>query len=452
MIGHSRYNTSSPIAPRRSRTPDTPQIMTGQLRNLVLALGFAVHLIRRRLASGGWRSDARTRNGRIGPVARLAPGPRILLHGVSVGETNALEPLVDALAASPLQPDVVVSSSTETGFERARRMHGARREVVRFPLDFTWMAERFLDELRPDLVVLAELELWPSFLAACARRSIPVCVVNGRMSARSFHGYRMSRPLVRRMFSRLALVAAQTEAYRERFAALGVPVEQTCVVGSLKWDAARQVPDAATARDLADALGIDRSRPLVVAGSTGPGEEEVLLAALPRGCQLLLAPRNPDRWDQVAGLRAGMPRRSRERQLGRSEVILLDTIGELTAAYLLADAVFIGRSLSPLGGSNPLESVALGKPTVIGPHHENFAGVVADLVEAGGMVVSADPMKVVGEWLADPAAGEAVAARGLDAVAGHRGTAAATAALVLRLLEDLGPRSRSSSTCTQSAG
>ncbi len=437
-----------PCIPPRAR-------MIGQLRNLALGFGFAIHLVRRRVQTGAWRTDGRTRNGALGTVRRRARGPRILVHGVSVGETNALQPLVEALASSRAAPDVVVSTSTETGFERARRIHGADREVVRFPLDFTWMARRFLDDLRPDLVVLAELELWPTFLAECARRGIPVCVVNGRMSARSYRGYRAWRPFVRPMFSRLALLAAQTESYRERFTELGVPASRTCVTGSLKWDAARQTPDAAAAREIAEAMGIDPSRPLIVAGSTGTGEEEALLRHLPPGCQILLAPRNPDRWDEVARLRPGMPRRSLclpprappgHPQFSSAEgdghapadrpsdVFLLDTIGELGAAYLLADAVFVGRSLAPMGGSNPLEPVALGKPTVIGPHHENFAGVVADLVTEGGLVVSERPMAVIARWLEDPSAAEAVAAGGARAMTRHQGTATATANRVLELL------------------
>ena len=455
MIGHRPYN--SPRAPRSPRGAH----MTAQLRNLALGLGFAIHLVRRRLQTGAWRNDARTRSGRLGEVPRRADGPRVLVHGVSVGETSGLAPLVEVLATSPQAPDVVVSVSTETGFARARDLHGVDREVVRFPLDFTWMVRRFLDDLRPDLVVLAELELWPTFLAECARRGIPVCVVNGRMSARSYRGYRIWRPFVRGMFSRLALVAAQTEAWRERFAALGVPAERTCVTGSLKWDAARQTPDAGTAREIAGALGIDRSRPLIVAGSTGPGEEAALVRELPPDCQLLLAPRNPDRWEEVARLRPGTPRRSfgHRRQTAAGDhqgppggpsvdhppsarpapahppdVFLLDTIGELGAAYQLADAVFVGRSLVPVGGSNPLEPVALGKPTVIGPHHENFAGIVADLVAERGVVVSARPMEVIARWIGKPAEGEAVASAGLRAVERHRGVAARTAVRVSGLL------------------
>ena len=454
--------------------------MTGlPLRDFALALGLVAYTVKKRLRTGSWRTGVRARNGRVGSLERRAKGPRILVHGVSVGETHALEPFVEALAASPLAPDVVVSASTATGFERAVRIHEGRREVVRFPLDFTWMAARFLDGVRPELVVLAELELWPSFLAACARRGIPVCVVNGRLSERSYRGYRRWRPLSRRMFRRLAWVSAQTETYRDRFVALGVAADRAVVGGSLKWDAALKQPDVADAAALAGALGIDRSRPLIVAGSTGPGEEEVLLRGLPDGCQLLLAPRRPERWDEVAGLVPGMPRRSggggvggggggmggygrsmrvggrcmpeggqsihgsgqkhaddneRRRRGKPPSVFLLDTIGELPAAYLLADAVFVGRSLVPMGGSNPLEAVALGKPAVIGPHHENFAGVVAELVAAGGLVVSEDPMAVIAGWLEDPVAALGVVAGGRRALERNRGSAERAVGGVVGLL------------------
>ena len=433
--------------------------MTGQLRDLALCVGLAAYGVRKRLATGVWRTDLTTRSGTVGDLVRQAPGPRILVHGVSVGETNALEPFVDALAASKSRPDVVVSASTATGFERARRIHTGRREVVRFPLDFTWMVSRFLDAVRPDLVVLAELELWPTFMAACTRRRIPLCVVNGRLSERSFRGYRGGRALTRQLFRRLDLVVAQTETYRARFVALGTPADRVVVGGNLKWDAARRDPDPALAAVLAAQLGIDRSRPLIVAGSTGPGEEDALLRSLLHGCQLLLAPRNPDRWDEVAALVPGMPRRSEGRRGGGSggggglgtlgapggpggpggdnnsppRVFLLDTLGELAAAYLLADAVFVGRSLAPMGGSNPIEPVALGKPAVIGPHHENFAGVVAELVREGGLAVSAEPMAVIEAWLGDEAARKAVVAGGARALERNRGSAARAAERVLRV-------------------
>ena len=419
--------------------------MTGRLRDLALGAGYLAFAAGQLLRTGRWRSDARTRNGRVGAPRRRAPGPRLLVHGVSVGETNALVPLVEALAGDAAAPDVVVSASTATGFARARQLHGDGREVVRFPLDLTWMVGRFLDAVRPDAVVLAELELWPTFIAACARRRIPVCVVNGRLSARSHRGYRAFRPLVRPMFSRLALVVAQTETYRARFVELGVPGPRAVVGGSLKWDAALQGADPARARALADALGIDAAKPLVVAGSTGPGEEEALIRDLPEGCQLLLAPRRPERWDEVAALVPGMTRRSAgppgsppgddaTPPTPRPPIFLLDTIGELAAAYLLADAVFVGRSLAPMGGSNPLEPVAAGKPSVIGPHHEHFEDIVATLASRGALEVSREPMRVIRRWLTDAGARRDVVLAGRRALAAHRGASARTAEMVLGLL------------------
>lgn len=412
--------------------------MTGKLRDLVVGAGYLTFSLGQRLRTGRWRSDARTRNGRVGTLARRAPGPRILVHGVSVGETNALVPLVEALARSPAAPDVVVSASTTTGFERARQLHGGRREAVRFPLDLTWMVDRFLDTVRPEAVVLGELELWPTFMAGCASRGIPVCIVNGRLSARSFRGYRRWRALARPIFSRLSLVVAQSEAYRARFVELGVPAPRTVVDASLKWDAARQEPDPDAARALAGALGIDGAAPLIVAGSTGPGEEEALIRELPPGCRLLLAPRKPERWDEVAALVPGMRRRSGPTEpASNPRVCLLDTIGELTAAYLLADAVFVGRSLAPMGGSNPLEPVAAGKPTVIGPHHEHFADIVATLADCGALKVSAEPMRVIAGWIGDAAAREEVVRAGRRALDRHQGTAARTAELVMRALSNV---------------
>ena len=418
--------------------------MTGTLRDLAVGAGYLAFAAEQRLRTGQWRSDARTRNGKVGEVKRGAPGPRILVHGVSVGETNALVPLVEALASSPAAPDVVVSASTSTGFERARQLHRDSREVVRFPLDLTWMVARFLDAVRPDAVVLAELELWPTFMAACARRGIPVCVVNGRLSERSFRGYRAWHLFVRPMFSRLALVVAQTDVYRARFVELGVPGPHAVVGGSLKWDAAQTEPNPVAARALASSLGIDTAKPLIVAGSTGPGEEEALIRHLPGGCQLLLAPRNPDRWDEVAALVPGMKRRSTPPAAAPADdeppptpgppVFLLDTIGELTTAYLLADAVFMGRSLAPMGGSNPLEPVAAGKPTVIGPHHEHFEDIVTTLSAGGALVVSADPMRVIAGWIGDSVARKAVVRAGRNALAAHRGASARTAGLVLGIL------------------
>ncbi len=417
--------------------------MIGIIRDAALGLALGPYAVKHRLKTGRWRDDLRTRNGRVGELQARRPGPRILLHGVSVGEIHAVAPLVRSLMRSRVSPDLVVSASTDTGYARAVELYGGSCEVVRFPLDLTWMVRRFLDAVRPDVVALAELELWPSFLAACGARDIPVCVVGGRLSRRSFRGYSMGRPVVAPMFRGLALVVAQSEEDRSRFEWLGVRPHRTAVGGSLKWDAWLNIAngagdEGARARRLGAALGIDPARPLIVAGSTAPGEESALLDQLPLGYQLLLAPRDPNRWPQVARLRPGIRRRTapgdQAGDASGASVFLLDTLGELTMAYRLADAVFVGRSLVPMGGSNPLESVTLGKPTVIGPHHENFRGVVQALLEDDGIVVSSDPMRVIRGWLTDSVARDIVVKGGMRAIKRNSGASERTARELLKVL------------------
>lgn len=341
----------------------------------------------------GWKE-------RFGKTEPLPPVPqdsrgRVLLHAVSVGEVGALRTLVPLLVAGGA--NVVVSATTDTGIVRARELFASTCHVVRYPLDFSWSVRRFLDAVRPDAVGLVELELWPNFVDACTARHIPVCVVNGRLSERSFKRYRKIRWLLRRVFASLAFAAVQDEEYRERFECMGVPAEKCIVTGSVKWDNARVEDAVAGAAELARELGIDRTRPLVVAGSTGPmrhGCEEALLhRACPPGVQLLCAPRKQERFDEAAAALPGCVRRSLTRGTGptpssstRPTRFLLDTIGELRQAYSLADVVVVGRSFGYLYGSDPLEPVGLGKLTVIGPSVSDFSSIVATLERDGGVL------------------------------------------------------------------
>ena len=408
-------------------------VMTGTLWNIALGTGLAAYGLIDRMRTGRRRDDWRTRNGDVAIEAK-GSRPRVLIHGVSVGEVNAAAPLISALAQGATAVDVVLSASTTTGFRRATEQFGSRIPVVRFPFDFTWMVDRFLDRVDPDAVVLMEQELWPGFLRACEVRGVPVILANGRMSDASFDRYRRMGGWSRRLLGRLALVICQSDAYRTQFESLGVPQSKTAVVGSLKWDGTRPSDDSGRSREIARSLGIDPALPLVVAGSTGPGEEALLVAGRPDGVQLLLAPRRPERWDEVAALAPGAPRRSLGQSSGGGptggQVFLLDTIGELTDAYRLADAVFVGRSLVPLGGSNPLEPAGLGKPAVIGPHHENFRDVVDTLVAGGGLAVSDDPWSVLRAWIEDPEDRRRVGTAAQATVEANRGTARRTADLV----------------------
>ncbi len=479
---------------------------------LTAALLASPVVVARLLARGKWKTDWRGRFGHVrvldapassGSDTPARPHPAtVLVHGVSVGEVAATRQLVDHLAA---RARVVVSSTTDTGVARARSLYGTRHPVVRYPLDLSWMVRRFLDAVRPDVVALTELEVWPNFVTECTRRGIPVCVVNGRLSASSYRGYRRARGWVRPIFRQLAAVGAQTETYARRFADLGVPRDRVRVTDTMKWDtsggplpprpattapattpppteapatapattppsieAVATDPTATTppaAEALAAALGLDRTRPLIVAGSTGPGEEEELIATRPAAAQLLLVPRKPERFDAVAALHPGIRRRSRGRSrsgnpegtapvaqpptadraqspaaraavqaAAPTDLFLLDTMGELELAYALADVSIVGRSFVPMGGSDPIPPVAAGCATIIGPHHENFADVVSALEAGGGITVTAAPMNAAARLLEDTAARRRMARNGQRVIEGHRGASARTADLVLGLL------------------
>jgi 3-deoxy-D-manno-octulosonic-acid transferase len=385
-------------------------------------------------------------NERFGHVAPLpAKGRRrLMVHGVSMGEQGALRTLVPMLVDGGA--DVVVSASTDTGMGQARKLFGQMPgvTVVRYPLDFSSSVRRFLDAVAPDAVALCELEVWPNFIAECSRRSVPVAVINGRLSAKSFKGYKRLRPILRPTFARLALAAVQDEAYADRFRAMGVPDQRVTVSDTMKWDTAHIADDVEGAQELAAALGIDRSRPLVVAGSTSEGEERLLHDACPPGVQLLCAPRKPERFDAAAADLPGCVRRSGGGASGglgsTKQRFLLDTLGELRKAYALADVVVVGRSFglpgAQKGGSDPIEPVALGKATIIGPSYANFTTVVRTLEEAGGLdVASAGELRVVlGGLLSDAAKRAAMTRRGRACIREHQGSTRRHATLLLAML------------------
>jgi len=341
----------------------------------------------------GWRE--RFGNIEALPTKRL---PRLMIHTVSVGEVNAIRHLLPLLVAPANggAVDVVVTVGTDTGFARAKELFSKTATVLRYPIDLSSSVKRFLDAVQPDAVALVELEVWPNFIKECTRRRIPVAVINGRLSERSFKGYRKLKSVLAATFGRLAEVAAQDADYAARFIAMGVARERVLVTGTMKWDAAAvpASPDSpiAGADELAKGLGINRARPLIVAGSTGPGEEELLHRACPAGTQLLCAPRKPERFDEAAAALPSCTRRSATKEAtttpptGRDR-FLLDTIGELRLAYSLADIIVIGRSFIDLFGSDPLEPAALGKPLLIGPRYGDFQNVVETLKSAGAIRV-----------------------------------------------------------------
>jgi 3-deoxy-D-manno-octulosonic-acid transferase len=369
---------------------------------------------------------------RFGFVADAPPPGGIWVHAVSVGEVIAALPLVERLMASHPELAVTVTTMTPTGSERVRAALGERVHHRYLPYDLPGAVGRFLDDVRPRLGLLMETELWPNLVAGCAARRVPLVLANARLSAGSADGYRKIGGLVRPLLGGLAAIAAQAEADAQRFVALGADPARVKVTGSIKFDLAIDDATRAAGRALREALGAER--PCWIAASTHDGEDEQVLAAhagirerFP-GALLLLVPRHPERFVRVAALCKargfGVARRSRGETGDEVAVYLGDTMGELLALYAVADVAFVGGSLVPTGGHNPLEPAALGLPVVTGPHLHNFARIASLLEEAGALTRVADAgvlaSRVV-ELLASPERAAAAGAAGREVVERNRG-------------------------------
>lgn len=395
------------------------------------------------------------RMGRVG-AARELSGPAVMIHAVSLGEMNATRAMVSKLREMKPGVRFIITTTTETGFEQAQKLYGAASDcrIIHYPLDFTSAILRTLDATRPSIVVLMELEVWPNFLLHCQRRDIPVILVNGRLTASSFRTYRMGGPITKTMFGRLRLTCAQEEIYAERFIQLGAPRQRVRVTGTMKFDNA-QVADCIDGADaLAASVGLrPKEEPVWVCGSTGPGEEEIILKTYGRlldrlpELRLAVIPRHPQRFDEVAKLiesagyrlirRSGPPSEIRDPKA----VILGDTMGELRKFYGLADVVLVGRSLVDLGarqhGSDMIEPAALGKPVIVGPFTGNFAEVMNALRAAGAIreVKSCDQVaQAVEELLRD--SGE-IGRRAQDVVRRQQGATDRHVAVILEQLEQV---------------
>ena len=376
---------------------------------LLLLLLLSPWLVWRALATGRYRRDfaakccghMRIRNAQQKPVAWF--------HAVSVGEVNLLGTLVPAFRARNPHWHIVVSSTTDTGIAEARKRF-ADLDVIAWPFDFTWAVSTALNAVKPALVVLTESELWPNFLAAASARRVPVVVVNARMSPRSFARLNRVAGLARRMlFGHIARFAVQEADYAARLRQLGVPAAKLITTGSIKYDGAAVERDTPKARALRTALGVDS--PLIfLAGSTHAPEEALILAAFARlrlrfpHLRLILVPRHPDRFEEVARLVEASGLSYVRRSAITSPlsempaVVLLDTVGELGAAWGLADVGFTGGSLDgKRGGQSMIEPAGYGVPCVFGPHVWNFKDAAKRLVEVGGAVKLKDASELESE-------------------------------------------------------
>lgn len=372
----------------------------------------------------------------------------IWLHAVSVGETRAAEPLIDALLAAWPRCRIVLTHMTPTGRATGKSLfakHGARLVQSYLPYDTGAMPARFIRHFAPCICILMETEVWPNLIHQCTRYKVPVVLANARLSQRSLGKAQRLGKLIADAARGITLVAAQTQDDADRMRQLGV--QHVVVTGSIKFDVV--VPDAALATGawLRGAIG---ARPVLLCASTREGEEQLILdayirASLPAHALLLIVPRHPQRFDEVEKLIAAqglvVQRRSGLAQddavAQGTQVLLGDTMGEMFAYYAACDCTFVGGSLLPLGGQNLIEPAALGKPVLIGPHTFNFALVTEQAIAAGGAALVADAdalMAQASALLQDPARLSSMGQKALAFASQHRGATPRTIAAIQPLL------------------
>jgi 3-deoxy-D-manno-octulosonic-acid transferase len=413
---------------------------------LVLLLGLPYWLLRM-ATQGKYREGLGERLGSV-PDRLRASDPRrtIWVHAVSVGEVLAASRLVKELSTRLPQYRVLLSTTTRTGQRLAKERAGASHAFY-FPLDLPWIVKRYLRVLDPVLVVLVENELWPNLLTACRRAEIPVALVNGRISDRSLPRYLRLRRLWKGILAGISILLAQSEEDVKRLKAIGAPPGRVWFTGNLKYDV-RSAEPASITTVLRERLAPGTR--VLVCGSTLEGEEEILLDAFHQllktipDCVMILAPRHPERFGRVAGLlnnrRESYVRRSnwikKPAKIKPGTVVLLDSIGELASIYALASVAFVGGSLVPAGGHNPLEPAQFAVPVVMGTHYANFRAVIDTLVEAEALKLATTEnlLPMLENLLTDHDAASAQGVRALEVFHRQAGATGRTITALLSLL------------------
>ncbi|HEX8195488.1 MAG TPA: 3-deoxy-D-manno-octulosonic acid transferase [Pyrinomonadaceae bacterium] len=375
--------------------------------------------------------------------------PIIWLHAVSVGETNAAKPLVKEILKNFPDYKLVVSTTTKTGQTLAREIFKNEAALVfYFPFDWSFVVRRALEKINPSVVLIMETELWFNFLRESKRRKIKIALVNGRLSEKSFKNYKLIREFVRRALANLDLALMSGEHDAERLIELGCAAEKTFVTGNIKFDLETGKSELTEA--LRQRFAIDDARPLIVAASTHAPEERWIIESYrifrdkfwaENALRLLIAPRHPERFAEVAELMQNSGFRFARRSASMSEtdidadLILLDSIGELRAVYELAEVVFIGGSLIPHGGQNVLEPAAAKKAIVTGFYTMNFAGIIKILSAKEAIVqlpkleeneIPVNLESIFYELLSDNVKRKALAENAFAVLQGNRGACAKT--------------------------
>jgi 3-deoxy-D-manno-octulosonic-acid transferase len=422
-----------------------------QLYSLLMAIGLVfalpVYLWKGR-ATGKYLRTWRARMGGLPPQAASPGGPAVWIHAVSVGEVLAARPLVAALAERLPSHRLFVSTTTMTGNAVAGRSVRGATGLFYAPFDFPGPVRRALRTLDPVLLVLVETEIWPNLIHEARRRGSRVAMVNGRISPRSFSRYRRIRGFLSRVLGEVDLFLMQGQAHGERIRDLGAPAGRISVTGNLKFDAA-EAPHVVEELQLRLGRKARGGRPLVVAGSTSAGEDEMILAAFSRvretvaEAALVIAPRHPERFDAVLVLAQSAGFSCEKRSALRAEawagvdVVVLDTLGELAQVYALADVAFVGGSLVPTGGHNVLEPAVAGKAILVGPHMENFQEIADQFRTEEALVVVAsveDLAREVTDLLVDTERRKRLGDKARSLVERNRGAVKRTVDALARLV------------------
>ncbi len=379
---------------------------------------------------------------RFGKISRRSPAKKcIWIHAVSVGEVNAAKTVIEELQGRFSDFEIVISTTTDTGFARATNLFGKIHQVFFFPFDFSTVMHRAFNNIRPAACLLMELEVWPNFVDIAYKLNVPVVVVNGRISDKSFSRYKWIKPVVKKIFRKVSLVLAQTNEYARRFIEIGALYENVIVTGSLKYDTAQITDRVEGAEALGRRLNIGDEK-LWIAGATGPGEEKIILEVFTKlqqqekykDLRLVIVPRKPERFDEVAQLitdvgfdfvRYSTIKNSElKTQNLKLPVILGDTMGDLRKFYSLSTVIFVGRSLVPMGGSDMMEAAALGKCTIFGPYAFNFQQTVDALLKNNGAVMVEDEgqlLKIMQKCLGESDYAQKIAINGREVIKKNQG-------------------------------
>lgn len=417
---------------------------------LLMLIVMSPYFLYKQVTTGKYRMHMRRRLG-LFPRRPASDRKCLLIHGVSVGEILAAKPVVAALREAMPDWDIALSVTTDTGWAVAEKTYPELARF-RFPLDFSFSVKSFLSRVRPDAIVIMELELWPNFLRLAYARGIPVVVANGRISERSFRRYSAWRGLVGWMFRLVTHYLVQDDTYRQRLLDLGVEADRVDVSGTVKYDAVSTVLREADRAALRKRFGFSDDTVVLMGASTHPPEEEHLLYAyrelLPTrpNLRLLLVPRHPQRFEAVyvtvENFNIGCKRKSELDGVGNfycdaGTAILGDTMGEMPAYYAAADLVFVGGSLIEHGGQNMLEPAGQSRPTIFGPHVWNFEEPAKVLLEAGAAVQVSDRhalSKELALLIDNPDLRARRAAAGKESILSRQGASRYTAKRVCELL------------------